>query len=578
MTPRPSHTPGAFETPRLAVPWQGRRANFLESLHVALHGPRAPREIDPAKSFFRLRIAPRRPPGRGIAGSFVWHVILLAVSIPLSRMALPKPNVSLPQIEITWYGPTTDVAPVAAPKPKEAKPVPRPKPQPKHRILARAYNPKTTVIFNPPRPTNSRQVLIRPDAPPAAPIFLPSMPNIISWAAEAPVRPEMDVNPAELRARRRQSRAEAMLKAPQIVNATPPAGPLDIAPESDAKVKPPLPIDPSAVMARRAASPRPTAAAAPSVANAVPAAGPTALASANNTPQPPLPPTTSAVRAERAKSAPTDAAAPDLTIDAHRLVALSLSPGAAPPPPLNASAPMSIGPHVARNAASAAAPDLSADAASGSGAPGMPSANATRGPAGLLILPGGSVPQPVAPPAAPPRARAALPKIAPIAPSSPRAAIPRRRPAGRAASKRGIIPNDLAHQILGPWRIHTLLMNVPNLTSSSGSWILNFAEPLDKKMRESNQIISPLPFHTVDPEYPPAEIREGVQGTVVLVAVIGVDGTVSKVRVVQSLDPVLDHNAAAALAQWKFDPALLANHPIALKVLVSVPFRYELPK
>ena len=67
MTPRPSHTPGAFETPRLAVPWQGRRANFLESLHVALHGPRAPREIDPAKWAFRLRTPPRRPPGGGIA-------------------------------------------------------------------------------------------------------------------------------------------------------------------------------------------------------------------------------------------------------------------------------------------------------------------------------------------------------------------------------------------------------------------------------------------------------------------------------------------------------------------------------
>jgi len=575
MTPRPSPTPGAFETPRLEVRWQPRRANFIESLRAALTGPRAPRHVDPAASFFRLRIAPRRPPGRGIAGSFVWHVILLAVCIPLSRMALPKPNVSLPQIEITWYGPTTDVAPVPAPKPKEAKPVPRPKPQPKHPILARAYNPKTTVIFNPPRPTNSRQVLIRPDAPPAAPKFLPSMPNIISWAAEAPVRPEMDVNPAELRARRRQSQAEAALKAPQIVNATPPAGPLDIAPGADAKVKPPLPIDPSAVMAQRAASPHLTAAAAPSVANAVPASGP--LAAANDAPQPPLPPTTAAVRAERAKSVPTDAAAPNLTIDAHRLVALSLSPGAAPPPPLNASAPISIGPHVARIAA-AAAPDLSADAASGSGAPGMPSANATRGPAGLLILHGGSVPKPVAPPAAPPRGRAALPKIAPIAPASPRAAIPSRRPTERASSKRGVIPNDLAHQILGPWRIHTLLMNVPNLTSSSGSWILNFAEALDKKTRESNQIIAPLPFHTVDPEYPPAEIREGIQGTVVLAAVIGVDGTVSQVRVVQSLDPVLDHNAAAALAQWKFDPALLANHPIALKVLVSVPFRYEPPK
>ncbi len=566
MTPRPSHAPGAFETPRLAVPWQGRRANFLESLRAALTGPRAPREFDPAKSFFRLRIAPHQPPGRGIAGSFLWHALLLAVCIPLSRMAMPKPEIALPQIEITWYGPTTDVAPVAAPKPKEA-----PKPEPKRRILVRAYNPKTTVIFNPPRPTNSRQVLIQPDAPPTAPKFLPSTPNIISWADAAPVRPEIAVNPADLRARRARE-AAAALRAPKIVNATPPAGPLDIA-ASSATVKPPMPIAPSAVMAKRAASPRTSAAPAPSLANAVPAAKPLALAAANAAPQPPLPQAPNAVRAERAKSAATGAAAPNLTMDVHRLVALSLSPGSAPPPPVNASAPISIGPHVSRNAISAAAPDLSANAASGAGAPGMPSANAAHGPAGLLILHDSGAPTPVPPAPARPHAPDPLPKIAPISPLPSRSAIPRAR-AAAPASRSGIVRNDLAHQVLGPWRIHTLLMNMPNLTSSSGSWILNFAEPLGKVLRESNQIIAPLPVHTVDPEYPPEEIQEGVQGTVVLFAVIGVDGTVSQVRVVQSLDPVLDHNAAVALSQWKFDPALLHNRAVPLKVLVSVPFHF----
>jgi TonB family protein len=566
MTPRATHGPGAFETPQLDVRWQGRRENFVESFRAAFSGPRAPRHFDPSASFFRLRVAPGRTPGRGIAGSFVWHVILLAIAIPLSRMAMPKPRVSLPQIEITWYGPTTDVAPTPAPKPKESKPSPRPKPVPKRRILARAYNPKTTVIFNPPRPTNSRQVLIQPEAPPSAK-FLTAMPNIISWTEAAPVRPEVEMNPAYLRARRRQE-AEAELKAPQIVNATPPAGPLDIAP-SDDTVKPPMPIAPSAVKARRAAAPRTSAA--PSIANSAPDSKPFAL-SARAGPQLPLPPTSSAARAERSKSGPADNAAPNVTIDARRLVALSLSPGNAPPPPVNASAPISIGPHVAEAANSAAAPDLSASAASGDGAPGMPSANAARGPEGLLILHDSSGPKPVAPP--PATAPRPLPKIAPVAPFSPRTALPRHRPA-KPASKSGIVPNDLAHQVLGPWRIHTLLMNMPNLTSSSGSWILNFAEPLGKKMRESNEIIAPLPVHTVDPEYPPSEIEEGVQGTVILVAVIGIDGSVSQIRVVQSLDPVLDHNASVALSHWKFDPALLHREPVALKVLVSVPFHFS---
>jgi TonB family protein len=568
MTLRPIPASGAFETPRLEVPWQGRRANFVESLHAALHGPRPSPDFDPAKSFFRLRIALHQPPGRGIVGSFVSHVILLAICIPLSRMAMPKPNVQLPEIEITWYGPITDVAPVATPKPKEAKPEPRPKPQPKRRILARAYNPKTTVIFNPPRPTNTRQVLIHLDAPPTAPQFLPSMPNIISWADAGPVRPEIAMNPAALRARRARE-TETALRSPELVNATPPAGPIDIAPGS--VPNPPMPIAPSAVMAERAASPR--ASAIPAVANAAPAAKSLAFASLNAAPQPPLPSAPNAVRAERAKSAATGAAAPNLTINAGRLVSLSLSPGSAPPPPVNASAPISIGPHVARKVSSAAAPDLSADA--GSGAPGMPSANAASGPAGLLILHDSSAPAPPAPPR--PRTTASLPKIAPVSPLSPRAAAPRIR-ASASASRSRILPNDIAHQVLGPWRIHTLLMNMPDLTSSSGSWLLNFAEPLGKVMRENNQIIAPLPVHSVDPEYPPALIEQGVEGKVILVAVIGVDGTVNQIRVVQSLNPVLDHNAAVALSQWKFDPALLHNRPVPLKVLVTVPFHFTTPR
>jgi outer membrane biosynthesis protein TonB len=50
---------------------------------------------------------------------------------------------------------------------------------------------------------------------------------------------------------------------------------------------------------------------------------------------------------------------------------------------------------------------------------------------------------------------------------------------------------------------------------------------------------------------------------------------VSQIRVVQSLDPVLDHNASVALSHWKFDPALLHREPVALKVLVSVPFHFS---
>lgn len=570
MTPPPSQAQGALETPRLAVHWQGRGANFLESLHAALGGPHAPRESDPSKSFFRLHLASGRTPGRGIAGSFLWHALLLAVCIPLSRMAPPKAELVLPQVQIVWYGPETNVAPLPAPKPKKPKARPRPKPKPRPVVVARAYNPKTTVIFKPPHPTSRRQVLIEPDAPPEMPKLLAALPNIIHWTAGLLTRPEMTVNPAQIFARRRRAGlAEAALRAPKIIYATPPPGPLDIAPNPIVIVMPPLPIAPSAIRALRAASPRTAAAITPSLSRAAPAAGPYEWA-AGPKPLPP-PPVTDAIRARRMAATARNAAAPNLKNEAHRLVALSLAPGEAPPPPGNSSAPISIGPHVGRKI-SAAERALAANRLTGPGASAMASPNAVHGPAGLLIL-HNSAPAPVAPPPPAPKRASALPRIWPVAPPSVRSELPKHRMPHLGSDGHLVRPN-LMHRVLGPWRIHTLLMNMPDLTSSSGSWVLNFASPLPLMVRNRNHIIAPLPMHAVDPGYPPELKEEGIQGTVILFAVIDRNGTVSQIRVLQSLNPVLDHNAEIAFSHWKFDPALLNGKPINLKVIVTVPFRF----
>jgi TonB family protein len=68
--------------------------------------------------------------------------------------------------------------------------------------------------------------------------------------------------------------------------------------------------------------------------------------------------------------------------------------------------------------------------------------------------------------------------------------------------------------------------------------------------------------------------QKGVRGKVVLLAVIGSNGKVSQIRVKQSLNPVLDEKAKAAFSRWKFAPALLGDKPIAMSVIVTVPFRY----
>ena len=81
-----------------------------------------------------------------------------------------------------------------------------------------------------------------------------------------------------------------------------------------------------------------------------------------------------------------------------------------------------------------------------------------------------------------------------------------------------------------------------------------------------------MALRKVDPGYDPRAVREGVEGTVVLYAVIHQDGKVDSVRVVRSLHPRLDENAVQALLRWQFQPATRDGHPVKLEALVQIPF------
>lgn len=77
----------------------------------------------------------------------------------------------------------------------------------------------------------------------------------------------------------------------------------------------------------------------------------------------------------------------------------------------------------------------------------------------------------------------------------------------------------------------------------------------------------------VPPVYPDLAREAGVDGTVMVQALVGKDGKVKDVRVVKSI-PMLDENAKAAVKQWVFKPALSNNKPVA--VWVGVPVKFSL--
>ena len=73
------------------------------------------------------------------------------------------------------------------------------------------------------------------------------------------------------------------------------------------------------------------------------------------------------------------------------------------------------------------------------------------------------------------------------------------------------------------------------------------------------------------PEYPAAAKRAGIKGTVRLDAVIGKDGHVKSVKLING-KAVLVEAAEEAVMKWVFQPTHLNGEPIEVVMEIQVPF------
>jgi TonB family protein len=82
----------------------------------------------------------------------------------------------------------------------------------------------------------------------------------------------------------------------------------------------------------------------------------------------------------------------------------------------------------------------------------------------------------------------------------------------------------------------------------------------------------------VRPDYPEAAQRAGLEGQVVLRAVIDRQGRARDVQVMRGLGLGLDEAAVAAVRRWKFRPATRYGSPVEVVYILSVYFRLEAPE
>jgi periplasmic protein TonB len=92
-----------------------------------------------------------------------------------------------------------------------------------------------------------------------------------------------------------------------------------------------------------------------------------------------------------------------------------------------------------------------------------------------------------------------------------------------------------------------------------------------RPLRVGGAIGVPIKIRDVRPAYPEDARAAGVQGVVILEAVIDETGAVSSARVLRSI-PLLDQAAVDAVRQWQFTPTLLNGAPVSVMMTVTINF------
>ena len=120
--------------------------------------------------------------------------------------------------------------------------------------------------------------------------------------------------------------------------------------------------------------------------------------------------------------------------------------------------------------------------------------------------------------------------------------------------------------------VYTVAIQMPNVTSYSGSWILWYAER-QRQPGEPREVTPPSPLRKVDPIYDLTAVEDRVEGKVQLSAIIHTDGYVYGINVLRGLDLRLDNNAITALRKWEFEPARREGTPVDVDIVIEIPFR-----
>jgi periplasmic protein TonB len=100
---------------------------------------------------------------------------------------------------------------------------------------------------------------------------------------------------------------------------------------------------------------------------------------------------------------------------------------------------------------------------------------------------------------------------------------------------------------------------------------VNLPQPA-QQLKVSQGVSQGLLIKSVEPVYPSLAKQMHIQGAVELLANIGKDGSITKVKLLSG-DSVLSHAAIDAVKHWKYKPYYLNDQPVEIQTQITVKFK-----
>ena len=99
--------------------------------------------------------------------------------------------------------------------------------------------------------------------------------------------------------------------------------------------------------------------------------------------------------------------------------------------------------------------------------------------------------------------------------------------------------------------------------------------PVPRRIRVGGMVQAAHLTFQVKPDYPEALQKQGIEGTVILSAVIGTSGQILSLSPFSDPNPILTKTAMDAVRQWRYTPTLLNGEPVEVVTTISVGFRLD---